>query len=140
MRLPIKRLDKEIDLPSYGSEQAAAIDLHAAEDMVFYKGEKHIVATGLAVAIPKGHVGLIWDRSGMAAKHGMHLLAGVIDADYRGEIKVVLANLGRRVYEVKRNDRIAQMLIQPVVHCDIQEVDELDDTARGDGGFGSTGK
>ena len=139
MNLPIKKL-ADVPTPEYKSKDAAAFDLYAAQGTTIYAGERAIIPSGIAVAIPKSHVGLIWDRSGLAAKHGMHCLAGVIDSDYRGEIGIVLYNTSNAAYEVTKGDRIAQMLIQPVVQCDIQEFEQLEETQRADGGFGSTGK
>lgn len=145
MELKVTRLNKEIDLPFIAYDHDAAFDLRASEDVTFEPGDKKIVKTGLKMAIPKGHVGLIWDRSGMAAKFSMHCLAGVIDAGYRGEIGVVLINLGKEAFEVKKNMRVAQMLIQPIVLPKITEVeeDQLDESGeenvRGEGGFGSSG-
>jgi dUTP pyrophosphatase len=97
------------------------------------------VKTGLAFAIPSGYVGLIWDRSGLAAKHGLHKLAGVIDAGYRGEVGVVLINHGSESFTVEKGMRVAQMLIQSVERVSLTEVEDLDETKRGEGGFGSTG-
>lgn len=141
MKLKIARTDKDVDMVSYAYEHDAAFDLRAAHDILLRPGEKKIVKTGLKMAIPAGHVGLIWDRSGLAAKHSLHCLAGVIDSGYRGEIGVVLINLGDAAFTVEKNMRIAQMLIQPIVHPEIIEVDEqeLDISERGEGGFGSSG-
>jgi len=135
----IQRLDKSVDLPFYAKQGDAAFDLRSAENIVVKKGEKATVRTGLKVAIPEGFVGLIWDRSGLAHKHEMHCLAGVIDSGYRGEIGVVMKNLGKEDFLVGHNMRIAQMLIQPVASAKLEEVDELDETERGEGGFGHTG-
>lgn len=137
--LKMHRVDKDVELPVYAKEGDAAFDLRSAEDKVLSPGEKVIVKTGLRMAIPDGHVGLIWDRSGMAAKHGIHCLAGVIDAGFRGELGVVMKHLGTEPFEIEKNMRIAQMLIQPVASANIEEVDDLDATDRGAGCFGSTG-
>jgi dUTP pyrophosphatase len=123
----------------YAQQGDAGFDLRSAEDVTLTPGEKKIVKTGIKIAIPEKHVGLIWDRSGMAAKHEIHALAGVVDSGYRGEVGVVLKNLSDKEFEIEKNMRIAQMLIQPVVSAMIEEVDSLEDTERGDGGFGSTG-
>lgn len=140
VELIFHRTDKEVELPKYIRENDAAFDLRSAEDKVLAPGEKTIVKTGLRMAIPSGHVGLIWDRSGLAAKHSLHCLAGVIDCTYRGEVGVVMKNLGDAPFEVEKNMRIAQMLIQPVTTPKIVEVDDLDeDTVRGSNGFGSSG-
>ena len=139
VEVKINRIDKTVDAPFYAKQGDAAFDLRSSEERMIKPGEKHIVKTGLKVAIPAGYVGLIWDRSGMAAKHALHCLAGVIDSGYRGEIGVVMKNLGESDFLVEKNMRIAQMLIQPVESASLVEVDSLDDTERGTGGFGSTG-
>jgi dUTP pyrophosphatase len=138
--LKIERIDKEIKLPSYAYENDAALDLPSAENLVLLPGEKKVVKTGLKMAIPAGYVGLVWDRSGLAAKNSIHTLAGVIDSGYRGEIGVVMINLGKEPFSIERNMRIAQMLIQPVAHAKITEAEVGTDTHRAVGGFGSSGK
>jgi dUTP pyrophosphatase len=126
--------------PAYGSAAAAGADLRAAEDVTLGPGERTAVATGLHVAIPPGHVGLVWPRSGLAVKHGLDTLAGVVDSDYRGEVRVVLVNHGRDPVVLARGDRIAQLLIQRVERADFKRVESLETTSRGTGGFGSTGR
>ena len=138
MRLQVKRI-ADVDMISYTRANDAAFDLRSAEEGVLAPGDKKMFKTGLQMAIPEKHVGLVWDRSGLAAKQGIHVLAGVIDSEYRGELCVVLKNLGDKTVEITKNMRIAQMLIQPVVHVQIEEVEELGETARGEGGFGSSG-
>jgi len=125
-------------MPHYIHEHDAAFDLRSAVNETLKPAEKKIIKTGIKMAIPEGYAGLIWDRSGLAAKHSLHVLAGVVDSEYRGEVGVVMINLGKDVFEVEKNMRVAQMLIQPVVHPEIEEAD-LDKTAREEGGFGSTG-
>lgn len=115
------------------------LDLHAAENIVLKPGERFAVSTGLKMEIPEGFAGLIWDRSGLAANNGISTIAGVIDPGYRGEIRVALINLGHEVVEIKEGMRIAQMLFQKVEKVDIEIVAELEESKRGDGGFGSTG-
>ncbi|MBN1386578.1 dUTP diphosphatase [Candidatus Woesearchaeota archaeon] len=139
MKLRINRLDKSLPLPSYAHSYDAAVDLYSSEEVIMKWGEKKIIPTAIKIAIPNNHVGLIWDRSGLAAKHSLHTLAGVIDSGYRGEVKVVLINLGKEEFKIEKGMRIAQMLVQPVVQCDIEETEDLDETSRGEGGFGSTG-
>ena len=139
MEINVKRFDKEIELPDFAHENDAAIDLRSAEEGVLSPGEKKVFKTGLAFAIPKGYAGLIWDRSGLAAKHSIHTMAGVIDAGYRGEVGVVMINLGKESFTVEKGMRIAQMLFHPILNVKLQESEELDDTTRGEGGFGSTG-
>jgi len=139
MEIKVKRIDKELELPDFAHENDAAIDLRSSESGVLEPNEKKIFKTGLAFAIPKGYAGLIWDRSGLAAKHSIHTMAGVIDAGYRGEVGVVMINLGKEAFTVEKGMRIAQMLFHPILNVKLQESEELDDTTRGDGGFGSTG-
>ena len=140
MEIRIQRTDKSIELPCYQKEDDAGLDLRSAEHLVLAPGEKAVVKTGLKVALPKHHVGLIWDRSGLAAKHGLHSLAGVIDSGYRGELGIVLINLGKESFTIEKGMRIAQMLIQPVAnHFPIVEVENLDSTDRAGTGFGSSG-
>ncbi len=139
VEVKVLRMDKTVDMPSYAHDDDAAMDLRSVEDKTIPAKEKVIIKTGLKVAIPKGYAGLIWDRSGLAAKNSIHVLAGVIDAGYRGEIGIVAVNLGDEDFHVEKNMRIAQMLIQPVETPDLVEVDDLDQTKRSEGGFGSTG-
>jgi len=138
MELKVKKIHSEAKLPVYGHPGDAGMDLFACGDKILAPGELFPVPTGIKMAIPKGFVGLIWDKSGVSLK-GVHRLAGVVDAGYRGEVQVVLINLGRESYEIKSGMKIAQMLIQPVSSADIRESETLDDTSRGEGGFGSTG-
>lgn len=139
MKVQIKRTTTNVDMVSYAKDGDAAFDLRSAEEGTIAPGEKKIFKTGLHMAIPKDYVGLVWDRSGLAAKHSLHVLAGVIDSGYRGEVGVVMKNLGDETVEITKNMRIAQMLIQPVVTAELEEVEELDSTERGDTGFGSSG-
>ena len=125
--------------PARGSEHAAGADLHAAADITLAPGERALVPTGLQLAIPAGHVGLVWPRSGLAVRHGIDTLAGVIDSDYRGEVRVLLVNHGAEPFAIRRGDRIAQLLIQRVERAEFVPVAELPASDRGEGGFGSTG-
>jgi dUTP pyrophosphatase len=131
-----------LPLPSYASDGAAGLDVVAAEDLVLAPGARHAVATGFAIAIPPGYEVQVRPRSGLALKHGITCLntPGTIDCDYRGEVKVILANLGAEPFEVKRGERIAQLVPAPVLRAEFAEVDSLDETHRGAGGFGSTGR
>ncbi len=141
MELKVKRISPDAKLPAYGHPGDAGLDLFSSIDCVLDEGEVKAVQTGIKVAIPPGHVGLIWDKSGISLR-GVHRLAGVVDAGYRGEVQVVMANLGCEPYEIKKGMKIAQMLVQPVLEVKVVEAvgfDELDGTARGEGGFGSTG-
>jgi dUTP pyrophosphatase len=130
-----------LELPAYATEGAAGMDVLAAEDVTLKPGERWPVATGLALAIPPGYEIQVRPRSGLALKHGISVpnSPGTIDSDYRGELKVILINHGDKPFEVVRGDRIAQLVLGPVVRATWLKVDELDDTARGEGGFGSTG-
>lgn len=126
-------------IPKYAHPGDAGFDLHAIENYLLNPGERIIVKTGLQMEIPSGYYGSIRDRSGLAAKHGIHVLAGVVDSEYRGEVGVVLVNLGEENFKINKLDRIAQMIIQPHAYCEIEETKEVSDTVRGEGGFGSTG-
>ena len=130
-----------LNLPAYATAGAAGMDVVSAEDVTLAPGARHAVATGLAMAIPPGFEVQVRPRSGLALKHGITVpnTPGTIDSDYRGELKVILINLGSETFEIRRGDRVAQLVLAPVVQAGWVEVDELDDTARGAGGFGSTG-
>ena len=133
------QLDRGARLPVYGSPGAAGADLTAVEAVVLPPGGRAAVGTGVVLALPAGHVGLVWPRSGLALRHGIDTLAGVIDSDYRGEVRVVLVNHGQEPFSVAPGDRIAQLLVQKVEHVDFVASPTLEGTARGSGGFGSTG-
>jgi dUTP pyrophosphatase len=141
--LRFKRLSNLADLPSYQTEHAAGMDLHAAlrEPILIGPGEIKLIPCGFAMAVPVGYEAQVRPRSGLASKHGISMpnAPGTIDADYRGEVKVPLINHGKQPFAVEPNMRIAQMVVAPVAHCEVEEVDELDETVRGAGGFGSTG-
>jgi dUTP pyrophosphatase len=144
IRIALIRLlhGKDLPLPSYASHGAAGLDVVAAEDVTLQPGERHAVATGFAIAIPPGHEVQVRPRSGLALKYGITCLntPGTIDEDYRGEVKVILANLGAEPFEVRRGERIAQLVPAPVSKAAFEEVENLDETHRGVGGFGSTGR
>lgn len=139
MKLFVQKIHPDAVLPAYAYADDAGMDLFACEECIVEPSHKALVATGLKLAIPSGYAGFIWDKSGIAAKHHMKTMAGVIDASYRGELKVVITNLGQEVYQVKKGEKIAQLVIKPVAHPDVVEVTTVDDTKRGEGGFGSTG-
>ena len=128
--------------PSYASDGAAGLDVVAAEDVTLAPGQRHAVATGFAIAIPPGYEVQVRPRSGLALKHGITCVntPGTIDEDYRGEVKVILANLGNEPFEVRRGERIAQLVPASVLKARFVEVASLDETSRGTGGFGSTGQ
>lgn len=142
MKLNFKRLENGLPLPSYGSEEASGMDIRAAEEGVVLSLSRAIIRTGFAVEIPKGYELQVRPRSGLAAKNGITVLnsPGTIDSDYRGEIMVILYNTTINDFVVSIGDRIAQLVLAPVTRADIQEVNELDKTERGHGGFGSTGR
>ena len=131
-----------LPLPDYSSEHAAGLDVTSAEALVLNPGDRHAVATGFAIEIPHGYEVQVRPRSGLALKHGITCLntPGTIDSDYRGEVKVILANLGAEPFEVRRGDRVAQLVPAPVLQARFVEVETLAETARGEGGFGSTGQ
>jgi len=149
MRLPdpvpvaVRRLsgNDDLPLPAYATAGAAGMDVVAAEDVTIAPGARHAVATGLAMAIPAGYEIQVRPRSGLALKHGITVpnTPGTIDSDYRGELKVILINHGGSDFVVRRGDRVAQLVLAPVTRAQWLEVEALDDTARGEGGFGSTG-
>jgi dUTP pyrophosphatase len=139
----VKRLPhgEGLPLPAYATSGAAGMDVVSAEDVVIAPGARHAVATGLAMAIPEGYEIQVRPRSGLALRHGITVpnTPGTIDSDYRGELKVILINLGDEPFTVQRGDRVAQLVLAPVVQTAWDEVGELDATERGVGGFGSTG-
>ena len=140
MELQIKKLHPDAKLPSFAHAPDAGMDLFTVEDVNLDPGERYSVPTGLSLAVPAGHVGLIWDKSGVAQTRGLKTLGGVIDAGYTGEVFVGMVNVGSESQTFIAGDKIAQLLIQKVEHPKIIEVDELDETTRGEGRFGSTGK
>lgn len=142
LEIPIVRLDPELPLPAYAHPGDAGADLHTRVDLVLAPGERRLVPTGVALALPEGYVGLVHPRSGLAHRAGLSIVnaPGTIDAGYRGEIQVCLVNLDRSTpIELRRGDRIAQLVVQRHETARFTEVDTLDDTARGAGGYGSTG-
>ena len=140
--LDVRRLDPDLPLPSYAHPGDAGLDLFAADTTTLRPGERALVPTGVALAIPDGFVGLVHPRSGLAVDHGLTVLnaPGTIDSGYRGEVKVLLINHGEEVAEVTHGQRIAQLVLMRVDMVDVREVDLLDSTVRGTGGFGSTGR
>ena len=142
MRMAIVRLDTGLPLPSYAHEGDAGLDLFSAEDVLIEPGQRALVGTGIAIAIPEGHAGFVQPRSGLAIRHGLSLVnsPGLIDSHYRGEIKVIAINLDPSTpVSINRGDKLAQLVIQPVARVELAEVSELTSTTRGEGGFGSTG-
>jgi dUTP pyrophosphatase len=141
MRIPLKRLDPDLPIPAHAHPGDGGIDLYAREAAALEPGERGIVPTGVAVAIPEGFAGLVTPRSGLAARSGLGVVnsPGLVDSGYRGEIKVILVNLGSEEIQIERGDRVAQMVVVPVESQEFEVVDELPESSRGSGGFGSTG-
>ncbi len=142
MKIEVKRLDPDLPLPSYATAGAAGLDLRAAESATLKPGTRTLMPTGLSIALPEGYEAQVRPRSGLAVKHGVTVLnaPGTIDCDYRGEIKVPLINLGTDDFVITRGDRIAQLVVAPVVRVELVELAELDDTTRAAQGFGSSGR
>ena len=139
----IKRLDPTVELPKYAHPTDAGLDLRANEDCTLKPFERHLVSTGLAIALPDGYAGFVQPRSGLAIKQGLSIVntPGLIDAHYRGELKVILINLDpTNNIQINKGDRIAQLVILPFLAAEFAEADALDETDRGAGGFGSTGR
>ena len=139
MKVLIKRVIEDAKLPSYAHDGDAGMDVYSAEDKLILPGERTLIKTGVCFAIPKGYVGIVMDKSGIVSKTGLKTVAGVIDSGYRGELQVSLIHLGNEPYEVKKNMKIAQMLVKTVEFPSLELVESLDETARGMNGFGSTG-
>jgi dUTP diphosphatase len=137
--LRFKRLDSRATLPSRGSASAAGLDIHAIEDLTIQPGERALARTGLAVAIPEGYYGRLAPRSGLATKNGLDVLAGVIDADYRGEIRCLLYNTGDEAIHLPAQSKVCQLIIEKIITPTAVWADEISETDRGSGGFGSTG-
>jgi dUTP pyrophosphatase len=142
LQIPVRRLDPELPLPSYAHPGDAGADLHAAAEVTLQPGERALVPTGIAMALPEGYVGLVHPRSGLAARHGISIVnaPGTIDAGYRGEVQVCLVNTDRSApFTVQRGDRIAQLVVQRCETATFSETTELPASVRGEGGYGSTG-
>jgi dUTP pyrophosphatase len=144
IKIKLSRLahGEDLPLPVYASKDAVGLDVAAAEELILEPGERHAIATGFAIEIPRGYEVQVRPRSGLAVKHGITVLntPGTIDSDYRGEVKVILVNLGQEPFEIRRGERIAQLVPAPVLRADFVEVSELGGSERGTGGFGSTGR
>lgn len=139
MIIKIKKVHQNAKIPKYALPGDAGMDLFAIEDKTVKPNEIIAVKTGISIELPNNYVGLIWDKSGLALKSGIKTMGGVIDSGYRGEIAVILTNLSKDAYEIKRGEKIAQLLIQKIESAEILEVNELNNTERNEGGFGSTG-
>lgn len=140
LKIKIKRLEKDVITPSYALEGDAGLDIYSREDAIIKPGEKHIFHTGFALEIPSGYCALIWDKGRISNLYGLKVMGGVFEYTYRGEYKICIFNLGKNSYEFKKGDKIAQFLIQPIITAELVEVDELSETKRGHGRWGSTGK
>ena len=140
VNLKIKKLFEDAILPEYAHEGDAGIDIFSYEEYTLKPNERKVFKTGISTSFPKGYVALIWDRSGNAAKKGLKTMAGVIDSGYRGEWGIVLLNTSDEEHHIKKGDKIAQCLIQPIIYADIEEVNDLEISDRGEKGFGSTGR
>ncbi len=140
MKIKIQKI-RNVKTPNYAHQGDAGLDIYSAEkDYILKPGERKGFLTGIKMEIPNGYVGLVWDKSGLAIKHGIKTMAGVIDSTYRGELIIVLINLENENYLVEKNTKIAQVLIQKIEQAEIEEVENLEETKRGSEGFGSTGK
>jgi dUTP pyrophosphatase len=139
LKIKINKLRPNVKLPAYALEGDVGMDIFSDEDVVIKQGEKHIFATGFALEYPEGYCTLIWDKSGLSSK-GLKVFGGVFEHTYRGEYMICLRNLGNSDYEFKKGDKIAQMLVQPIVSAELEEVEELSESVRGEGRHGSTGK
>ncbi len=142
VRVHVQRLSADAKIPQTAHEGDAAYDLYSAVDYELKPGERYAVPTGIAIEIPNGYEGQVRPRSGLAAKEGVTVLntPGTIDSGYRGEVKTIMINLGDRAFKITKGMRISQLAIRPVPEVEFIEVDELSDTERGEGGFGSTGE
>jgi dUTP pyrophosphatase len=137
MKIKAKKLHPDAIIPTHLLHGDAGLDLHSVEDVTIKPGERFAVSTGLAFEFPEGYVALIWDKSGLALKKGIKSMGGVIEFTYRGEYKIILFNTSNEDFIIKKGDKVAQMLIQPVMSVEVQEADELSETQRGSHGFGS---
>ena len=139
MKIKIKKCDKDAKLPTHGHPGDTSVDFYSTEDVLFHPGKQGRVPTGVAVEIPEGYVGLIWDKSSISFNLGLKIMGGVIDSGYRGEIIMSLLNTGDKDILLEKGQKVAQMLVQKFEHCDIVKVEELSETMRGHGREGSTG-
>lgn len=138
-KIKVLKIDESVPLPNYAKSGDAGLDLYSAEEIVLKPGQRYGVRTGIKMEIPDNFVGLIWDKSGIALNAGIKTMGGVVDSGYRGEVKVIIINLSDQNFVVKKHTKVAQMLIKKVERAEIEMVDHLTETDRGDGAFGSTG-
>ena len=140
VNIRVKKLHPDAIIPSYAHPGYAGLDFYSLEETVIPAGERKGIHTGISLELPHGYVSLFWDKSGLALKSGITILGGVIDAGYRGEYVVIMYNTSREDFRVSKGQKIAQLLIQPVENATLEEVSDLNDSSRGEGAFGSTGK
>ncbi len=140
MKIKVKKLNENARLPEFAHKTDAGADLFSVEEKILKPGERALISSGIALEIPEGFAGLIWDKSGIASKSGISTMAGVIDSGYRGEVKVLLVNLSDTEYQIEMGDKIAQILFQKIERPDFEEAQKLSDADRGEKAFGSTGK
>jgi dUTP pyrophosphatase len=141
IKIKIKKIKENAIVPKYAHHGDAGVDLYSTEDYILKPGERTLVSTGIAISIPPGHEAQVRPKSGLALKHGISIVntPGTVDCEYRGEIGVIAINLGQEDFKIEKGNKIAQMVFNKIEEADFEEVEELDDTTRGDGGFGSTG-
>jgi len=139
MQLRIQKIDPEAKVPVSPYKGDAGMDIFSIEEVSIAPGEKAAIKTGLKLAIPEGYAGFVWDKSGLAVKSHLKTMAGVIDSNYRGELIIVLTNLGKEIYHVEKGSKVAQLIITPIATPEIIEGEVADETERGEGGFGSSG-
>jgi len=140
MKIKVKKLNSEAKIPQYAHQGDAGFDVYSVEHIEIKPGERKAISTGLSFEIQEGYVMLVWDKSGLSKNFGLHTLAGVIDSGFRGEVNILVINHGSETHIFEKHDKIAQVLVQKVEQANFEEVDELSDSSRGDGGWGSTGK
>jgi dUTP pyrophosphatase len=138
LKIKVKKLVSNAIIPNYAHNTDAGMDIYSCENLIIKPKHRTIVKTGISMEFPENYVALVWDKSGLAAK-GITSIAGVIDSGYRGEYKIILLNIGSKNYKIKKGQKIAQILIQPIVQGEIEEVKELNESSRGEKGFGSSG-
>jgi len=139
MKINFQKISEDVKIPSFAHNGDAGMDIYSNEDTSIEAGEIKAISTDIKIELEKGYVALIWDKSGLALNNGIKVMGGVIDSTYRGEIKIILNNLSKDVFKVEKGSKVAQMLIQKVECPDIEVVEDLSETKRGRGGFGSTG-
>lgn len=139
MKIYIQKINPDAKLPSLAYQGDAGIDLYSVEEVIIPSMENKAISTGIKIAIPDGYAGFVWDKSGLALNSKIKTMAGVIDSGYRGEVKVVLFNLSKNEYKVEKGAKIAQLVIMPIINYELEEVEQLEETHRGEKGFGSSG-